>query len=97
MTLKKLLALAPLSMLTVFGQNVAAQTSLLDEVGKDETAIEYVKYSFKTNRVINLHSLENTAAGVMDFKISHRFNPIDNQMRKAYFAHSQLNDVHIYE
>ncbi len=78
MTLKKLLALAPLSILTVFGQHAAAQTSLLDEVGKDEATIEYVKYSFKTNRVINLHSLENTAAGVMDFKISHRFNPIDN-------------------
>ena len=78
MTLKKLLALAPLSILTVFGQNAVAQTSLLDEVGKDEATIEYVKYSFKTNRVINLHSLESTAAGVMDFKISHRFNPIDN-------------------
>ncbi len=77
MTLKKLLAFAPLSILTVFGQNVAAQTSLLDEVGKDEATIEYVKYSFKTNRVINLHSLENTAAGVMDFKISHRFNPVN--------------------
>lgn len=69
--------LGPLSILTVFGQNVAAQTSLLDEVGKDEATIEYVKYSFKTNRVINLHSLENTAAGVMDFKISHRFNPVN--------------------
>ena len=77
MTLKKLLALAPLSILTVFGQHAAAQTSLLDEVGKDEATIEYVKYSFKTNRVINLHSLENTAAGVMDFKISHRFNPVN--------------------
>ena len=77
MTLKKLLALGPLSILTVFGQNVAAQTSLLDEVGKDEATIEYVKYSFKTNRVINLHSLESTAAGVMDFKMSHRFNPVN--------------------
>ncbi len=77
MTLKKLLAFGPLSILTLFGQNMAAQTSLLDEVGKDEATIEYVKYSFKTNRVINLHSLENTAAGVMDFKISHRFNPVN--------------------
>ena len=77
MRLKKLLALAPLSILTVFGQKVAAQTSLLDEVGKDEATVEYVKYSFKTNRVINLHSLENTAAGVMDFKMSHRFNPVN--------------------
>jgi hypothetical protein len=52
--------------------------SLLDQLGKDEEEINYVKYSFKTNRIINLHSLENTAAGVMDVKISHRFAPVDD-------------------
>ncbi len=39
----------------------------------DEQAREFITASFKTNRVINLHSLENTAFGVLDFKISHRF------------------------
>jgi Membrane bound beta barrel domain (DUF5777) len=78
MVFKKLLVLGPLSILALFGQKLTAQTSLLDELGKDEATIEYAKYSFKTNRVINLHSLESTAAGVMDFKISHRFNPVDN-------------------
>jgi Membrane bound beta barrel domain (DUF5777) len=78
MTIKILLTLVPLSILTLFGQNLNAQSSLLDELGKDEATIEYAKYSFKTNRVINLHSLESTAAGVMDFKMSHRFNPINN-------------------
>jgi hypothetical protein len=78
MTIKILLTLVPLSILTLFGQNLNAQSSLLDELGKDEATTEYAKYSFKTNRVINLHSLENTAAGVMDFKMSHRFNPISN-------------------
>lgn len=43
--------------------------SLID----DEETTEYTKASFKTNRVINMHSLENTAGGVFDFKISHRF------------------------
>jgi hypothetical protein len=69
---KLLLFLIPLSYLTT----VNAQ-SLLDKLGDDEEEINYVKYSFKTNRVINLHSLENTAAGVLDFKISHRFAPVD--------------------
>ncbi len=78
MTIKTLLTILPLSILTLFGQKLTAQSSLLDEVGKDEATTEYAKYSFKTNRVINLHSLENTGAGVMDFKISHRFNPVDN-------------------
>jgi Membrane bound beta barrel domain (DUF5777) len=76
MTIRTLLSLVPLSILTLFGQNLNAQTSLLDELGKDEVTTEYAKYSFKTNRVINLHSLESTAAGVMDFKMSHRFNPV---------------------
>lgn len=38
---------------------------------------EYAQYSFKTNRIINMHSLENTAAGVLDMKISHRFGTLD--------------------
>ena len=57
--------------LTVFSQNDADQYLSSDEK-------EYVNYSFKTNRVINLHSLENTAHGVLDFKISHRFGPVNN-------------------
>lgn len=51
--------------------------SLLDGL-EDPEAIEYAQYSFKTNRIINLHSLENTAAGVLDMKISHRFGTFDN-------------------
>ena len=78
MKLKHLLIFAPLSIGAFSTQNITAQGSLLDQVGKDEATTDYVKYSFKTNRVINLHSLENTAAGVMDFKVSHRFNPVNN-------------------
>ncbi len=47
--------------------------SLLDEA---ET-VNYVTASFKTSRVINLHSLENTAGGELDVKISHRFGFIN--------------------
>lgn len=49
--------------------------SLLDD-DKEETT-EYVTASFKANRVINLHSLENTAAGVLDIKIGHRFGTLN--------------------
>ncbi|MBK9254883.1 MAG: hypothetical protein IPM42_05295 [Saprospiraceae bacterium] len=50
---------------------------LLSLLGEEKTT-DYVNASFKTNRVVNLHSLENTAAGVFDFKISHRFNSVRN-------------------
>lgn len=44
----------------------------------EETTTNYATASFKTNRVVNGHSIENTAAGVLDFKISHRFSPLRN-------------------
>ena len=77
---KILLVLIPLSILA--SESLAQKpqkdtaSSLLSLIESDDE-INYTKYSFKTNRIINLHSLENTAAGVMDFKISHRFSTID--------------------
>ena len=53
---------------------LVAQEDLLSLLGdEEEETVEYAKASFKTNRVINLHSLESTAGGVFDFKVSHRF------------------------
>ncbi len=56
-----------------------AQDDLLDLLGADSasTEPEYTNASFKTTRVINGHSLENTAHGVLDFKIGHRFSPVN--------------------
>ena len=54
----------------------AQDDDLLSLLG-DEEPEEYVTGSFKTDHVINLHSLENTAAGELDIKISHRFGAIN--------------------
>lgn len=54
-----------------------AQDDLLSLLGDDDKEINFANAAFKTNRVINLHSLENTAPGVMDFKISHRFGTLN--------------------
>ena len=59
-----------------YGQVDAQQQDLLSLLGREETT-EYAAASFKTNRVINLHSLENTAHGILDVKISHRFGFLD--------------------
>lgn len=53
------------------------EEDLLSLLGEEEVT-EYATASFKTNRVVNGHSIENTAAGVLDFKISHRFSPVRN-------------------
>ena len=52
--------------------NAQSEQELQSLLGREETT-EYAAASFKTNRVINLHSLESTAVGVLDVKISHRF------------------------
>lgn len=42
----------------------------------DEPTTDLARASFKTTRVVNGHSIENTAPGVLDVRISHRFAPV---------------------
>lgn len=74
--MKKILYLIFLGSTCLFQLNAQDDTDLLSMLGEEET-IDYTSAAFKTNRVINLHSLENTARGVLDFKISHRFGFIN--------------------
>ncbi|MFZ4543859.1 MAG: DUF5777 family beta-barrel protein [Saprospiraceae bacterium] len=53
-----------------------AQDDMLSLLGEEKVA-NLSTAAFKTNRVINGHSIENTAKGVMDFKINHRFGPLN--------------------
>jgi len=63
----------PLLSVSTFAQ----EEDLLKLLGEEETGPVYTTASFKTTRVINGHSLENTAHGVLDFKISHRFGSLE--------------------
>lgn len=58
------------------GTTAQAQDDLLALLGEEEVT-DYTTASFKTTRVVNLHSLENTHAGVLDFKINHRFGQLN--------------------
>lgn len=66
-----------------FSCSLIAQDDLLSLLGEDET-IDYIEAAFKTNRVIQGHSLENTAKGVMDFKISHRFGMLNTGFHELF-------------
>ncbi|MBL0314621.1 MAG: hypothetical protein IPP69_02155 [Flavobacteriales bacterium] len=59
-------------------------TDLLSLLGPDEPITMYTYATFKSTRVINLHSVENPAAGVMDFRISHRFGTINSGANNLY-------------
>ena len=57
-----------------FGSHLlSAQDEDFDLLGDVVAQVSDVGYAFKTNRVINLQSLESTSQGVLDFKMFHRF------------------------
>jgi Membrane bound beta barrel domain (DUF5777) len=63
-------------LLTFFSFATFAQDDLMkmleEETEKDKKP-DYATATFKTTRLINGHSVENVADGVLDFRISHRF------------------------
>jgi hypothetical protein len=64
-----------LIMLFTFLPHSVYSQDLLENL--EEEPIDYTTATFKTTRVINGHSVENVAGGVLDFRISHRFGAID--------------------
>lgn len=71
-------SLAAVCLLVHAVSNLKAQEQdLLSILGDDQEQISYATAAFKTNRIINLHSIEHTAPGVLDFKILHRFGFIN--------------------
>lgn len=67
--------------MTIISGSAWAQDDLmkmLDEETTDKSKTEYATATFKTTRLINGHSIENVAAGVLDFRISHRFGFISS-------------------
>ncbi|MCD6064254.1 MAG: hypothetical protein K0R82_2165, partial [Flavipsychrobacter sp.] len=61
---------------------------LMDLLEEDEAAAapkkEYVTSTFKSTRIINGHSIENTAKGVLDFRVSHRFGPVNSGLKDFF-------------
>ena len=66
-----------LALLILCAGATRAQDDLLNLLGEEDSGPQYTTASFKTTRVINGHSLENTARGVLDFRINHRFGTLD--------------------
>ncbi len=62
---------------------VAQDEDLLADEPKVE-ADQYVDFAFKTTKVVNLQSLEMLGAGVLDFKMYHRFGSINQGPVNAF-------------
>lgn len=75
----KLTALALLVSCSMFAQDSLDIDKILDEeMDKKKNRNELVEATFKTSRIINGHSIENTQKGILDLKISHRFGTLNN-------------------
>jgi hypothetical protein len=68
----------------------AQDEDLLKLVGEEKQKKEFVKYVFKSPRVINSHSMEFLNPGTMDFRILHRFGQL-NQGYKNFFGLDQAS------
>jgi len=67
-----------------------AQTDLLKGLEDSIPKKEYISSAFKSTRVVNSHSMEMLGAGSMDFRILHRFGPI-NQGFDQFFGLDQAS------
>lgn len=65
------------------GSFAVAQDDLLSLLEEEETTV-LTNAVFKTTRVINSHSIENVAPGVLDFKISHRFGFLNSGIGELF-------------
>lgn len=64
--------------LTLASRTYGQEEDLLSLVNTDSSQKQYVDYAFKSTRVIMSHSLEMLKPGVLDFRILHRFGPLNS-------------------
>ena len=61
-----------------------AQDDLMEMLGSDDETVEYSYATFKTTRIINSHTIENPATGVLLFMIQHRFGRINTGIYELF-------------
>lgn len=60
----------------IFSFGLYAQNDIMSNLQDSTGKKAYVTNAFKSSRVINGHSMEMIGAGVLDFRILHRFGPV---------------------
>lgn len=66
------------------GQTDTSDLSNMLDASTGKAAKEYTYGAFKTTRVINSHSIENTGKGILDFKIQHRFSAMSGGAQEFF-------------
>lgn len=73
-----------LSLVFLFSIKSAFSQDLLSTLGDEPPQKEFIKNAFKSTRVINAHSVEFVGAGVLDFRILHRFGLVNSGAYEAF-------------
>ena len=68
----------------IFWQNIKEQDDLMDLLSEENDVIDYAYATFKTTRVINSHSVEQPANGVLLFLIQHRFGRLNTGLYELF-------------
>jgi Membrane bound beta barrel domain (DUF5777) len=68
---------------TIAGAQTDSLMDMLND-GPAKNSKDYVSYTFKATRLVNGSSTENLGAGVLDFRISHRFGRINEGSQNFY-------------
>lgn len=65
-------------MLGICMPSISKGQDLMNVFGEDEKTTDYAYATFKTTRIVNGHSVENPANGVLLFMISHNFGKVNS-------------------
>lgn len=82
--MKTIAIVSGLLALLVNCQVFAQEEDLLSMVEEDKPQKEYTRNAFKSTRVINGHSIEFLAPGSLDFRILHRFGPLNDGLKEMF-------------
>ncbi len=83
--LKSCICLLLFSNLAAFGQQDTTD-NLLHLLNEEQVppGRQYTSATFKGTRLVNGHSVQNVGAGVLDFRVSHRFGSLDQGLRNFF-------------
>jgi hypothetical protein len=80
-----LLFFSALFVADAYAQEIDLDKMLEEEQKKEQkNKVQLAEATFKTTRIIHGHSIENTAPGILDLKISHRFGQINGGLYEFF-------------
>lgn len=84
--MKKILLIICITLASILSLTAQADdlAKMMEEEMSKDVEPDYATATFKTTRLINGHTVENVAGGVLDMRLSHRFGAINTGINQFY-------------